>query len=692
MNTGRAVSLLITTKVLVALLLLGVRSNLQAQLVADGATLNQTVPTTLGSDLIVGTNAGNTVLNIIAPGAVTNINGKIGLNASSGNNIVTVTGAGAAWQGTTNLFVGDSGSGNGLMVSNSAAVIYTNVRVGNAAASSNNLTVVNGATLSASTDINVGFDASANTLLVVNGGIVTNQNSYVGRNAAASSNQIVVNGAGSTWTSGADIRVGNNGSYNALTITNGGTVNGAIGYLGLGTTSSSNLVVVSGAGSAWNCSSDLRNGNSGSFNTLLINNGGVANATIGYLGLNASSSSNLTVVSGADSTLTASSDVRVGNNGSFNTLLISNGGKVNTLIGYVGQASNAFNNVAIVAGANSAWNMTTSLRVGNNGPFSTLIVTNAGKVTTDGGFIGLNANSTNNLIRVDGGTLALTGNLDVRRGVLQLDSGSVGVSALLAQLASGTITFNGGTVTATNSTVNNGQLLTVGNGVASATYELAGNGLHTFANGATISSSATLKGNGTINGVVTVANGGKLIPGASVGKMVLSNSPVLQGVVIAEISKNGATLTNDQIQVIAPVTYGGSLVVSNLGPTALVAGDSFQLFNATSYGGTFTSVTLPTLSSGLSWTNKLLVDGSITVVGSSFKYSNSTVVGTNLVLSVSGGTPGGPWTQLTTTNVALPLSSWTTNKVGIFDGLGVATISNGINAGTPYRFFTVRMP
>src|SRR6185295_18205386 len=55
-------------------------------------------------------------------------------------------------------------------------------------------------------------------------------------------------------------------------------------------------------------------------------------------------------------------------------------------------------------------------------------------------------------------------------------------------------------------------------------------------------------------------------------------------------------------------------IVTNLGPSALAPGDNFRLFNATSYAGAFTSITLPPLDFGLTWTNKLLVDGSIEVL------------------------------------------------------------------------------
>src|SRR5207237_552599 len=83
---------------------------------------------------------------------------------------------------------------------------------------------------------------------------------------------------------------------------------------------------------------------------------------------------------------------------------------------------------------------------------------------------------------------------------------------------------------------------------------------------------------------------------------------------VMELSKNGAALTNDQIEVIGALTYGGALTVSHIGPDALAAGDNFRLFVASSYTNAFSSLSLPPLDPELAWTNKLLVDGSIEVI------------------------------------------------------------------------------
>ena len=160
------------------------------------------------------------------------------------------------------------------------------------------------------------------------------------------------------------------------------------------------------------------------------------------------------------------------------------------------------------------------------------------------------------------------------------------------------------------------------------------------------------------------------------------------------ISRNGATLTNDQIQVTAPLTtYGGSLVVSNLGPDSLSAGDRFQLFNANSFVGSFSALSLPKPGTGLNWTNQLLLDGSIKVVTwSGPKIGSVTLSGTNLISSVTDGFPGGAFDVLSATNIVMPLTNWTILGSGTFDWLGNSTFTNGIVLAEPARFYRIRVP
>ena len=59
-------------------------------------------------------------------------------------------------------------------------------------------------------------------------------------------------------------------------------------------------------------------------------------------------------------------------------------------------------------------------------------------------------------------------------------------------------------------------------------------------------------------------------------------------------------------------TYGGTLVVTNVGTGALQVGDTFKLFTAATYLGAFTNLVYP---AGYTWTNNLAVDGTIGIQG-----------------------------------------------------------------------------
>jgi len=298
---------------------------------------------------------------------------------------------------------------------------------------------------------------------------------------------------------------------------------------------------------------------------------------------------------------------------------------------------------------------------------------------------------------VDGGFLTVSNSagsasLDVRRGTNVLNSGCIEVDHLLVTNSLGAFEFNGGTLKTRNTTNSFG--LNVGNGISAAALNLAGNGAHNFfAMGLTIRSNASLVGNGTILGPVRVEDGGTLAPGASIGKLSLINSIILHGSTIMEISKTGSTLTNDQLQVIGPVTFGGALTVTNIGTTALDSGEQFQIFNAGGYVSSFASIILPPLGPGLTWTNKLSVDGSIQVLAASAPHIDSIQLsGTNFVISGSGGQPNANYVVVTATNVAVSLSNWTPLQTNHFDVSGNFIFTNSVIPGIPQRFYSLSVP
>ncbi len=113
--------------------------------------------------------------------------------------------------------------------------------------------------------------------------------------------------------------------------------------------------------------------------------------------------------------------------------------------------------------------------------------------------------------------------------------------------------------------------------------------------------------------------------------MLTTNSPIVNGTEVFDLANSNQIVLNAGTNVFW-YTTNGTLDVINSGP-APVAGSTYQLFNnigSGGYGGQYTSTTLPTLAAGLTWTNELLVNGSIAVVGlptvtiTSFQFNRTT--------------------------------------------------------------------
>lgn len=134
----------------------------------------------------------------------------------------------------------------------------------------------------------------------------------------------------------------------------------------------------------------------------------------------------------------------------------------------------------------------------------------------------------------------------------------------------------------------------------------------------TVAAGATLAGTGTAEGVVEVQAGGVLTMADNViADLTLNSSATLAGTTTMEITKDGGTPATDLVFLASGVTYGGTLTVTNITTDAntLESGDSFKLFDASSYGGGFTTFNLPALPAGRSWDKSALTTtGTISVI------------------------------------------------------------------------------
>ena len=161
--------------------------------------------------------------------------------------------------------------------------------------------------------------------------------------------------------------------------------------------------------------------------------------------------------------------------------------------------------------------------------------------------------------------------------------------------------------------------------------------------GLTLGAAQTLKGDGAFNVAGTLTN---------------------QGTIELKLNKAGAVLSNDSIHGLNQITYGGTLKLDVSGD-ALSASDTFKLFAATSYGGTFAKLVPAFPATGLAWdTSTLAADGTLRLtVGGAFTYP------TNMTASLSGSTLELSWpsdhqgwmVQATTNALGIqPLNTWFT--------------------------------
>ena len=245
-------------------------------------------------------------------------------------------------------------------------------------------------------------------------------------------------------------------------------------------------------------------------------------------------------------------------------------------------------------------------------------------------------------------------------GLIKLGSGRLTLAA--------TNTFGGDTI--------------VSNGTLTITGRLLGNGTVSVRAG-------TLSGSGVINGPVTVDSGATLAPGGgATAALTISNRLTLLPGAVCFMSVNRILATNDVVQGVTQLNFGGTLVVSNSGPS-LTANDSFKLFGAEQFSGNFSTLIPAAPGDGLAWnTSKLNVNGTLGIV--SLSPVTLTVAVTNRQLSLSWPADHTGWRlELQTNRLAVGLTtSWTTYA----NAAATNAISLPVTAADGCTFFRLVYP
>ena len=641
---------------------------------------NATQPLTITAPVVVGaaqtwTNSASSVLtvsNLSGSSALTLAGGTVvlkGTNTTTGNNILLA--------GTTVKF---AGPGSSSFPTNGTVYILNN-----AGANGVGTIDLNGGTQTSTAYLSFAYST---TLTLTNGTLIDNaaptglpdsheDYNFMGTvNLATNGNYIsnrrFIVGLNSSWANGFSFTINGTGTNGSLTW--GGDNNGSMNYVG----------VTAGDNPTLNI-----NGGTVNFNNATFGTGN------GYLNVGANTATSKGTINLKGGNLNVGTWMKLG--GNYNATTGQSGTAILTVTNgavAIGSGSDAINNgVLFMDGGNgdATANTGTSTLTLNNAGTLTVAQIQAGNngtktINLNGGTIAARAGATNNFLSA---ATALT--VNIQNGGATINSGTNSIAIAAALVANGT---GGLTKTGSGALTLTGASTYTGTTTISAGTLLVNNtsGSGTGTNAVNINSGGTLGGTGTIAGVVNNNANGTLSPGTNgVGKLTVSGNLTLASGSTNTFAVNGSTSTNTSVVLGAGVTYGGVLNIVTNG--TFTVGQTFTLFSgagATSASSFASILGSPGAGKAFSFANGVLsVVSSGGVTPAVIK--SVTLSGSNLIVQGTNGVAGSGYTILTSTNIALPLSSWTTNTTGTFSAGG--GFSNAIPVSTSGQgFFDIRQP
>jgi T5SS/PEP-CTERM-associated repeat protein/autotransporter-associated beta strand protein len=573
----------------------------------------------LGNTLVVS-NGGKVVsANLSGNGGYT----YIGYGALAPGNSALITGTDSLLTNTRSLFVGHTSRGNSLVVSNGGKVANADLFIGYTNVATNNSVQVTGtgSLLTNSGNMYVGAGSQSiysiaphggyNSLTIADGGTAASVDGFIGYANFASYNTVLVTGTNSLWTNSRDLYVGFSGRGNRLVITNGGEV-----FAG------GNLVISAQAGAT---------------NTFFFDNptnrvsvgGGRLVVTNGQINVGAATPGALYITGGTveAKTLTAT-------NGT-NSVIAFNGGAINSSATAI---NNGTNFTIGDTGSGAAFTarvgthtFASDLVVGNAGSSNSLVITNGGEV-----FIGTNmvlsaqAGASNNSMSISSGRLVVTnGTLEIGRagsGTLNIHGGTVEApSIVVASQAGSSGTLNIGRF-GTNDSAGTISAATIAFG--------AGTGVVNFNQSNAVTITSVISGAGTVRQLgsgTTILSASNTYTGGttiSSGTLELNNTGSVAGSIT-----NNATLSLNRTNTLTLtnlVSGTGALSKSGTG-TVILAGANTYSGNTTISAGTLQ------INAGGSVSNS-----ATTLVGSggagTLSISGGTYSNTSVSIGHSGGT------------------------------------------------------
>ena len=659
---------------------------------------SQTWNIPLGRSLIINSNftmRSNANLTLSGSGNLTN-GGYIQLSAVNSTNILNHN-AGTYSSGVSGgnpiLFVGHSQAGSipgvGVYNLNGGTIALTGsqqIRMAqNAAPADGTLNVISGAITSSATTtrIQVGYVAGGKGAYNQSGGTVTVGGMDVAaNNAGAGTGVATISGGVLNLTAGSSLNIGtvqtgsftltNSGRLNLsgiATVSTNGTMNLNGGTLNMATTSAelktntataivnaNGISITNGSSGTVTLAAPMTLGAGGITNVMLAATGGRTTTFSGSLAgaggiLVDIGGTNIVLLSGANTfsggviikngvvesrttqTTLGTGTVVMGGTGSSGATYRSGQNNTNAFI--INAPDSGTNSIGTTAVGHS-FTMSGPITLNGNLTMQTFdnpiglvrsTATFSGGVTGTGNLLINNFGLSSNLITLTTTTINPNGSITQQGTAI---GGKTTISAVIGANVTGVtqnsetspLILSGVNTYTGNTTVNAGTLLVNSPGSLSA------------GSAVNVNTNATLGGTGTINGVVTVANGGTLASGdTAIGTLTLNGNVVLSAGSTNVFEVDGTTPANDRVVLGASVTYGGVLQIV---PT-----------------GTFTNGQKFTLFSGAGATN---TGNFASIVGSpgaglSFNFTNG-------VLSVVSTGPSGPATLTNSYSAGVLTLSW----------------------------------